>query len=283
MADLQKLAGEIYQAGIRAVHAKDPANAERCAQLAAIAHQRNDPSMLFASQQLAHLTELGYFPAIEVMGVMGSGKSSIAKLLAKILEKKSARRVVFKDGDDFHPDENIAQMRKQLPLNDQQRIAFYRNGYEFLAAAEYPAEVRITCLSALGAKHRAALLGRYKLGFQDPEFCAATLDESPAHWLPSPRLKHVLILCALKPYAVTLAEMDHAAKHASQDRLFRGQVHFAQATYERPELLQDQYANLRVPPPWLGIGIEVCDYRTADGRYDSTALERRLREIVGFS
>lgn len=49
------------------------------------------------------------------MGVSGSGKSTIGKLLAEALDYP------FFDGDDFHPDVNIEKMSVGTPLNDEDR------------------------------------------------------------------------------------------------------------------------------------------------------------------
>ncbi len=50
-----------------------------------------------------------------VMGVSGSGKTTIGKMLA---EKKS---IPFYDADDFHPEANVAKMKSGQPLNDDDR------------------------------------------------------------------------------------------------------------------------------------------------------------------
>lgn len=50
-----------------------------------------------------------------LMGVSGSGKSTIGHLLAERLDWD------FLDGDDFHPPENIAKMAQGIPLNDDDR------------------------------------------------------------------------------------------------------------------------------------------------------------------
>jgi len=52
---------------------------------------------------------------IVVMGVSGSGKSSIGKLLSEKLSRP------FYDGDDFHPKANVKKMSSGQPLNDEDR------------------------------------------------------------------------------------------------------------------------------------------------------------------
>lgn len=49
------------------------------------------------------------------MGVSGSGKSTIAKLLSV------KTRIPFFDGDAFHPQKNIDKMSRGIPLSDQDR------------------------------------------------------------------------------------------------------------------------------------------------------------------
>ncbi|PRX49839.1 NADP-dependent phosphogluconate dehydrogenase [Salegentibacter salegens] len=50
-----------------------------------------------------------------VMGVSGSGKTTIGKLLAKDLN------LSFYDADDFHPPENVEKMKNGIPLQDEDR------------------------------------------------------------------------------------------------------------------------------------------------------------------
>jgi gluconokinase len=52
---------------------------------------------------------------VVVMGVSGSGKSTVGAALAQRL------RVPFADADDFHPAANIAKMSAGHPLNDDDR------------------------------------------------------------------------------------------------------------------------------------------------------------------
>lgn len=53
--------------------------------------------------------------ALVVMGVSGSGKTTIAALLAGRLGWE------FADGDDFHPPANVEKMRAGTPLTDDDR------------------------------------------------------------------------------------------------------------------------------------------------------------------
>ncbi len=53
---------------------------------------------------------------IIVMGVSGSGKTTIGKKLGKALD------LPFFDGDDFHPQANVAKMQRGEPLNDDDRL-----------------------------------------------------------------------------------------------------------------------------------------------------------------
>jgi gluconokinase len=60
--------------------------------------------------------ETGEIPcALIVMGVSGSGKSTIAEKLAERLNWN------FEDGDTFHPASNVAKMSAGHPLTDQDR------------------------------------------------------------------------------------------------------------------------------------------------------------------
>ncbi|XP_069086055.1 probable gluconokinase isoform X5 [Pleurodeles waltl] len=55
---------------------------------------------------------------IVIMGVSGSGKSTVGALLASKLGWK------FYDADDYHPEENKAKMAKGIPLDDQFSILY---------------------------------------------------------------------------------------------------------------------------------------------------------------
>jgi gluconokinase len=52
---------------------------------------------------------------IFILGVSGSGKTTVGKLLAERLE------IPFFDGDVFHPASNVEKMRGGTPLTDEDR------------------------------------------------------------------------------------------------------------------------------------------------------------------
>lgn len=64
---------------------------------------------------------------IVVMGVSGSGKSTVGAALAQRL------RVPFADADDFHPPANIEKMSAGHPLDDTDRVPWLEAIGEWLA------------------------------------------------------------------------------------------------------------------------------------------------------
>jgi gluconokinase len=84
------------------------------------------------------------------MGVSGSGKSTVASVLARRLG------VPFVDADGLHPDRNVAKMAAGTPLTDGDRRPWLDRVGEELAAA--PDGVVVAC-SALRLAYRSLLRG----------------------------------------------------------------------------------------------------------------------------
>lgn len=61
------------------------------------------------------LTHLGKVPALVLIGVSGTGKTTVGKRLAP---KVGA---TFLEGDDYHTSANVAKMRAGMPLRDEDR------------------------------------------------------------------------------------------------------------------------------------------------------------------
>jgi len=86
---------------------------------------------------------------IVVMGVTGSGKSTIGKLLADRLS------LPFFDADDFHSPENVSKMSKGIALTDEDRYPWLRTLSELLRSHEGGGAV-LAC-SALKESYRKLL------------------------------------------------------------------------------------------------------------------------------
>jgi gluconokinase len=86
---------------------------------------------------------------VVVMGVTGSGKSTVGVALAERMG------VPFADADDFHSPENVAKMRAGTPLDDSDRLPWLRAISAWLATQRETGAV-VTC-SALKRKYRDIL------------------------------------------------------------------------------------------------------------------------------
>jgi len=85
---------------------------------------------------------------IVVMGVSGSGKSTVGAALAQRL------RVPFADADDFHPEANVTKMSQGHALDDNDRYPWLEAIGQWLA--EHPDGGVMSC-SALKHKYRDQL------------------------------------------------------------------------------------------------------------------------------
>lgn len=81
---------------------------------------------------------------IVVMGPSGSGKSTVGRAIAL------ATGAAFVDGDDLHPDANVAKMAAGVPLQDDDRMPWLRAVGERLREE---ADIVIAC-SALKRSYR---------------------------------------------------------------------------------------------------------------------------------
>lgn len=97
------------------------------------------------------MAEQGRIQSLVVMGVSGSGKSTIGKLLAE------KTRFSFTDADDLHPAANKAQMAAGIPLTDESRIPWLRIIGELFRNAEQKNIKNIVACSALKRSYRDLL------------------------------------------------------------------------------------------------------------------------------
>ena len=116
-----------------------------------------------------------------VMGVSGSGKSTVGAALAQRL------RVPFEDADDLHPSANVAKMSRGEPLDDEDRFPWLALVGEWLAVHE---DGGVMSCSALKRKDRDQLRGiapgvRFLLLDGTPEVIGARQASRPGHFMPA--------------------------------------------------------------------------------------------------
>ena len=87
-----------------------------------------------------------------VMGVSGSGKSSVGRVLAEHLGWD------FYDADDFHPPANVAKMASGIPLDDSDRAPWLASLNELISTSLKADRPGVLACSALKERYRQQLL-----------------------------------------------------------------------------------------------------------------------------
>jgi carbohydrate kinase (thermoresistant glucokinase family) len=90
---------------------------------------------------------------VVLMGVSGSGKSTVAALLAAALGCK------FQEGDNLHPRENVEKMRSGTPLTDADRLPWLRKIAEEIDGWRARGECGVLTCSALKRSYRDIIIG----------------------------------------------------------------------------------------------------------------------------
>src|SRR5215470_7513041 len=90
---------------------------------------------------------------VVLMGVSGSGKSTVAALLAAALGCQ------FQEGDDLHPRENVEKMRSGTPLTDADRLPWLRKIAEEIDGWRTRGECGVLTCSALKRSYRDIIIG----------------------------------------------------------------------------------------------------------------------------
>lgn len=143
-----------------------------------------------------------------IMGVSGTGKSTIGKMLSEALH------IPFYDGDDFHPEANVKKMSAGNPLNDDDRRGWLIRLNE-LAKAHKSKGAIIAC-SALKKIYRDLLgdgmgsqltfihlegsfeLIKSRLESRKGHFMTSTLLQSQFDTLESPK-EAIVVSISLRP------------------------------------------------------------------------------------
>ena len=90
---------------------------------------------------------------IVVMGVSGSGKTTVAALLSAALGYQ------FQEGDDLHPRENVEKMQAGTPLTDADRMPWLRKIAEKIDGWRARGESGVVTCSALKQSYRTIIIG----------------------------------------------------------------------------------------------------------------------------
>lgn len=118
---------------------------------------------------------------IIVMGVSGSGKSTIGALLASRLG------CGFSDADDFHPAANVEKMRRGIPLTDDDRWPWLGALRQAIDDWQATGTSHVIACSALRQSYRDVLSSPGDVLFVylkgAPETVAARLEARKGHYM----------------------------------------------------------------------------------------------------
>ena len=121
--------------------------------------------------------------AVVVMGVSGSGKSSVAALLAKRFGWK------FAEADAFHSPANVEKMRGGIPLTDEDRRPWLDDIAAWIDRSRAAGEHCVVACSALRRAYRERLAaGHHDVRFVylrgDYDVIASRLAGRSGHYMP---------------------------------------------------------------------------------------------------
>jgi gluconokinase len=107
-----------------------------------------------AAANVPYIEEHGFggaFMIAIVMGVVGSGKTTIGRLLAESMSWQ------FADADDFHSPANIAKISQGIPLSDSDREPWLDRLREYLQKCQSQRSSVVLACSALRSSYRQRL------------------------------------------------------------------------------------------------------------------------------
>ncbi|HET8593962.1 MAG TPA: gluconokinase [Intrasporangium sp.] len=120
---------------------------------------------------------------VVVMGVSGSGKTTVAKGIATVMGWE------FAEGDAFHSEANVAKMHSGHPLTDEDRWPWLEAIGEWISGKEGRGESAVVTCSALRRAYRDLLRkGRPAVRFlhlsAPPEIIENRMQHRAGHYMP---------------------------------------------------------------------------------------------------
>ncbi len=168
--------------------------------------------MLIAEPNVAGIKAPSAMPSVlVVMGVSGSGKSTIGSQLAIQLHWD------FEDGDWFHPARNIEKMHSGIPLTDADRVPWLIAIADFIDRTRSAGAHAVVACSALKQRYRTvivgnrpdvrliylkgdmALIGR-RIAARHEHFMPQSLLESQFEALEEPGPDELAIVASIEPH-----------------------------------------------------------------------------------
>ncbi|MEU3255114.1 gluconokinase [Streptomyces sp. NPDC006997] len=177
-------------------------------------------------------------PCVVVAGVTGSGKSTVARLLADRLG------LPFAEGDDFHSPASIAKMATATPLTDADRQPWLESIGRWLRERAAAGTGAVVTCSALRRRYRDTLRAACPPAF----FLRLTADRATLADRLGDRTGHFMPAALLDSQLATLDPLEPDERGAELD-----------AT-PSPDRIVETAAELL--PPWTALG---------DGPQDGTA------------
>jgi gluconokinase len=120
---------------------------------------------------------------VVVMGVSGSGKTTVARGIA------AATGFALAEGDDFHPAANVAKMAAGTPLTDEDRWPWLRDLAAWMLEQGARGRSTVISCSALRRSYRSVLsdgLARVDFVHLDgaPEVILGRMSDRTGHYMP---------------------------------------------------------------------------------------------------
>jgi|SRR5262245_37952322 len=131
---------------------------------------------------------------VVLMGVSGSGKTTVGRLLADQLGW------AFVEGDDFHPPANVAKMRRGEPLTDADRMPWLQSVRRQIDALARAGQSAVVACSALKQAYRDVLAA----GRPEVRFVWLTAEASVLHDRLAHRVGHYMPPVLLESQLETL-------------------------------------------------------------------------------